>query len=49
VNIGKPRGFSARLPGSGRVDLVDPGWLDLGPSDLDLAAVVKRGRRGRLD
>jgi hypothetical protein len=49
VNTGKPRGFSLRLPGSGQVDLVDPGWLDLDPLDLDLAAAVVCGRRGQRD
>jgi hypothetical protein len=47
VNSGKPRGFSVRLPGSGRVDLVDPVWLDLDPLDLDLTAAAVCGRRGR--
>jgi hypothetical protein len=40
VNSGKLRGFFVRSPRSGRVDLVDPGWLDPDPLDLDLMAAA---------
>jgi hypothetical protein len=49
VNAGKLRGFSAKTSGPAGVDLVDLGWPDLDPLDLDPKAVAACGWRGRRD